>query len=404
LPSDTFAPVVPRPPLLTRAAILALCFFAASAVLCLAAYLAFAADGPWRGGAVSKRWSPEDFKVQRGTMRQAKDGSWVVSPDESGTAVIALDTTFRSRDYPVIAWRVTNLPENVDAAMLWYSDYRASRMSTRPLPVEAGRTMPIDLTNDRNWIGNIRGLALVLRNARGQPVIIGDVVAKAMTPAEILQDRVREWLEFEPWNGASINSVTGGAATQDLPLPVLLAVIVLAAALAYAGLARWLSGVGPFRPAVVAAIFIAGWFLLDARWQWNLLRQLQVTFEQYAGKSWQERHLAAEDGELFAFIEKARAKLPSLAEPAPRVFVVADVHYLRGRGAYHLYPYNVFFDPLQNTMPATSWLRPGDYLLAYRESSVQYDGAQRSLRWDGGAPVAAELVLSEPNAALFRVL
>jgi hypothetical protein len=288
--------------------------------------------------------------------------------------------------------------------MLWYSDYRASRMSTQPLSVEAGRIMPIDLAHDRSWIGNIRGLALVLRNAQAQPVIVGDVVAKPMTPAQILEDRAHEWLEFEPWNGASINSVTGGATTQDLPLPVLLAVIVLAGALAYAALARWMPGVGPFRPAVVAAIFIAGWFVLDARWQWNLLRQVQVTFEQYAGKPWQERHLAAEDGELFAFIEKVRAKLPPIVEPAPRVFVVADAHYFRGRGAYHLYPYNVFFDPLQNTMPAATWLRPGDYLVAYRQSGVQYDTGQQRLRWAGSAPVAAELVLSEPNAALFRIL
>jgi hypothetical protein len=35
---------------------------------------------------------------------------------------------------------------------------------------------------------------------------------------------------------------------------------------------------------------------------------------------------------------------------------------------------------------------------------VQYDAAQKSLRWDGGPPVPAELVLLEPGAALFRIL
>ena len=39
----------------------------------------------------------------------------------------------------------------------------------------------------------------------------------------------------------------------------------------------------------------------------------------YAGKDWREKHLAAEDGALFEFIEKVRAKLP--AAPA-RVFMV----------------------------------------------------------------------------------
>src|SRR5262249_40865915 len=151
----------------------------------------------------------------------------------------------------------------------------------------------------------------------------------------------REWVSYESWNGASINTVTGGADAQELPLPMLLAAIVILGGLAYAALARWApSLVGGFRPAVIGAGFLAAWLALDARWQWNLLRQTSATLEQYAGKPWRERHVAAEDGALFAFVEEARAKLPPPAEPAPRVFVVGDAHYFRGRAAYHLYPYN----------------------------------------------------------------
>ena len=45
--------------------------------------------------------------------------------------------------------------------------------------------------------------------------------------------------------------------------------------------------------------------VVDARWEWNLLRQVRVTHAQYAGKPWHDRHLAAEDGPVFAFIEGA---------------------------------------------------------------------------------------------------
>jgi hypothetical protein len=40
----------------------------------------------------------------------------------------------------------------------------------------------------------------------------------------------------------------------------------------------------------------------------------------------------------------------------------------------------------------------------YQRRGVQYDAALQRLRWDGGVPVAAELVLTEAGAAMFRML
>ena len=188
---------------------------------------------------------------------------------------------------------------------------------------------------------------------------------------------------------------------QDLPLPALLGAVAGIAALAYAGLARWKPLVfGPVLGAGVAAMFVIAWIAVDARWQWNLLRQASVTHAQYAGKSWQERHLAAEDGPLFAFIEKVRAKLP---DPPARVFMVAAAQSLRNRGAYHLYPYNVYFDPWSDTVPPPSAVRPGDFIVVYQRKGIQFDAAQHRLRWDDQAPIGVELLLVDAGAALFRV-
>jgi hypothetical protein len=364
-----------------------------------------AASGPWIGGAAERHWAADSLAVTRGSAHLGPNGLLVLAPDATGTVVISINqTALRSTDYPVIAWDAVDVPDAVEAALLWNTDYRASRVSMRPLTIEAGRILPIDVTRDQNWIGTIGGLALVLRGSFAQPILVRGATAKPMTPLEILTDRGREWLAFEPWNGASINTVTGGADAQDLPLPALVAAIVLVAALLYVAVARWVPRIaGAFRPTVLAAVIVLGWLVLDARWQWNLLRQVRATYDQYAGKSWRDRHLAAEDSALFAFIEKARAKLPPPLEPAPRVFMAADVHYFRDRGAYHLYPYNVYFDPWQNTLPPASALRSGDYLIAYQRKGVQYDPGQQRLRWDGGEPVAAELLLADAGAALFRI-
>jgi hypothetical protein len=175
---------------------------------------------------------------------------------------------------------------------------------------------------------------------------------------------------------------------------------MLAAAAAIA-LARWRpQWMGAGLPLALAVMFVAAWLVLDARWQWNLARQVVVTGRTYAGLDWREKHVAAEDGPLFEFIEKVRAKLlPAEA----RVFMFADAHYFRGRGAYHLYPHNVFFNPWTNNLPPAAALRSGDYVVVYQRRGVQFDPALGMLRWDGSAPIAAEALVVEPGAALFRV-
>lgn len=395
----TAAPAAASP---ARLRIAAFGVLALGIVVCVVGYLALSVPGSWIGGAPQLQWTAAELSLKRGAGQLARDGLVLSAADATSTVVVSLGTSFRARDYPGIAWDVTGVPEGVEAAVLWYNDYQPSRVFSRSLSVETGRIRPAMVARDPSWIGRIDGLALVLRGSFTEPIIVHGAAARPMTAAQVLGDRVGEWLAFEPWNGASINTLTGGADIQDLPLPLLLAAIVGIASLAYAALARWRPDYfGPSQGAVIAAFFVGAWLILDARWQWNLVRQVDVTREQYAGKSWRERHLAAEDGPLFAFIEKVRAKLPA---PSVRVFMAADAHYFRDRGAYHLYPYNVYFDPWHDTIPPPSAMRSGDYVVVFQRRGVQYDAAQQSLRWDGLAPVKAELVLVDTGAALFRIL
>ena len=130
------------------------------------------------------------------------------------------------------------------------------------------------------------------------------------------------------------------------------------------------------------------------------MRQVRVTAATFAGLDLRGKHLAMEDGPLYAFLEKARAVMPK--EPA-RVFIVSDAAYFRNRAAYHLYPNNVFAEPISNAMPPASRLRAGDWLLVYQQHGVQFDQAQGRLRWDGDQIVSAELKLAEPGSALFLI-
>ena len=368
---------------------------------CTIAYLALTVPGPWFPHASPKAWNVKDLALARGVGSVAGDELVITAPDANGLALVTVTSEFRSTEYPGIAWIVTGLREDADVRLLWRSDTRPDKLNSTPVRVEAGRTVPTVLAGNAAWIGHVTGVALAIHGPLAQPVRLRGVIAKPMGAREILRDRLGEWFAFEPWTGTSINTITGGADNQDLPLPAVLALIIGLSALAVVVIRRWRpAAFGVATHVMLAALFLAGWLVLDARWTWNLVRQERDTATRYAGKDARDKLLASEDGPLFAFIEKTRAVLP----PTPvRVFVVADADYFRGRAAYHLYPHTVYFNPRSNALPPAASFHAGDWLLVYLRHGIQFDRAQGKIRWDDGQTINAELKLVERGAALFVI-
>jgi hypothetical protein len=378
----------------------ALALFAFMLAGCLAVYVALSVPGAWFPSASTRTFAARDFTLARGTGALDRDILVITAVDASGLALVRANADFRSVEYPVIAWEGRGFPERADVRFLWQTDYAPNKLNSMPVTISSGRLTPVVMTKNPDWVGRITGVALAVRGPMGEPVRIEGIAAKPGGAPAQLTDRVREWFAFEPWSGTSINAITGGADVQELPLPTLLVVGLVLAAGAWFALARKRHRTAAL-PAVLALLFVVAWLLLDAQWMWNLVRQVGETRAQYGGKDWRERHLVMEDGPLFQFIEKARAKMP--AAPA-RVFVVAEANYFRGRAAYHLYPHNVYFDPRENGIPPVAALRPGDFVVVYHRRGVQFNANEQKLRFEGGEPVSAEALLVEPGAALFRIL
>jgi hypothetical protein len=374
---------------------------AAALVVIVLAYLAFAVPAGWFPSSPVKQWGARDLTLPRGMGGVVNNELVVTGSDASGQVLVAATTDLRARDYAVIAWDAHDVPASANVSLIWRTDYAPSKIFNVPVTVESGRLLPVVVANDAGWLGRVTGIGLAIRGTIAQPFGISGVAAKPSGAAGILQDRAREWLAFERWKGASINTIVGGDDVQSLPLPLLLALgIALAASITM----LWRR----FRPALgmadaaaaLAIMFTASWFVLDARWTWNLARQAQATIVQYGGKDWRGKHLAADDGALFAFVEKARAEMP--ATPA-RVFVASETDYFRERAAFHLYPHNAYAEPRSNDLPAADRLKPGDWMLVYQRRGVQFDPAAGKLRWDGGAPVSAQMKLRGEGAALFLI-
>ena len=374
---------------------------AAVAILLVAlGYAAIATPGAWFPRQEPVAWSARQLTLVRGAGGLVGDELVLTAGGPDGSVLISLDSDLRSDQYPGIAWAAIDVPEGADLRLLWRSDVAPTRVNSARIPVESGRPLPLVLADNPAWVGRVKGLALFVGTRLDKPLHVRGVVAKPMGALDVLGDRAREWLAYEAWTGESVNEITGGADVQDLPLPLFAAAAGALAVALWALWTRFARRSFAWLPFAVLAAFAAGTAVLDARFSWNLARQAAETSARYRNLDLREKHLAAEDGPLFAFVEKARTVLP--AAPA-RVFVAADAHYLRSRAAYHLYPHNVFHDPGRDAMPRTDLLRPGDWLVVYKRRGVQYDSATKRLRWDGGASVAATLALAGEGAALFRV-
>ena len=375
--------------------------FAASLAACLVAYLAVALPGRWFSSAQDQAYRASQLTVSRGAAQLVGDDLVVARTAQDGNAVVSVNTDLRAIDYPVVVWSVSDVPDNGKVALLWRTDVEPSRLNTRPLDVASGRVLPLDVHADPHWLGRIVGLALVIQGPLDAPIRVRGVAAKPSDAIETLRDRAREWLTPESWNGATINTVSGGADPQSLPLPLLLACgIAVAVGASLVAVRRRIRATLPAIAMLAIALALASWFILDARWLANVARHTDDTAHRYAGKDERDKHLAADDGALYAFIDKALRVMPN---ERARVFVVADADFFRGRAAYHLYPHNVWFDPYHNALPPADKLRAGDWLVVFQRRGVQYDAALHRVRWDGNVTVPAELKLLDHGNALFEI-
>jgi hypothetical protein len=375
--------------------------FVAGLAITLAAYLALAVPGSWFPSAGAHYWTARDLRLARGNAT-LNDGEWVLqAPDANAVIVLSGDASLRSTDYRAVEWIAVGLPANAEVQLLWRSDYEPARLNSVRVPVESGRLRPVVVEGNPAWIGRITGIALAVRGPLVQPVRIRGAIARPMGAVEVLRDRWREWFAFEGWSGTSINTIVGGADVQDFPLTWAMACAIALGFALYAAL-RW-RALRDGRRILIAlvALTLCGWALLDARWTTALVRQSRETARFYGGKDIEQKHLAAEDSELYQLVERARRTMP--AEPQ-RVFVAAEAHYFRGRAAYHFYPHNVYFDARSDRLPPASAMRPGDWLFVYQRPGIQFDRSLSMLRWDDGQTHAAELKMVAPGAALFRLM
>jgi len=349
-------------------------------------------QGKWWNSTSSLKWEGNALKLVKGRGYHIQNELRIDDLSEPGIALATLSApAFRAEDYPAVHWLVSSAKPDTKVEFLWRTSENPDRVFAREINWLGNSTTPLHMTGDINWRGQIMEMMLMVRTPLNAPLAIKSV--KAEPPLGIVW---REWFGAEPWLGTSIHFMGGNESRHWLaPLPFVAASLGLAL-LGYAALA-W-RRILVFDHRLLWALVFLAWFALDMRWQIDLLHKLGLTQQRYAGKSWEEKHLAADDGPLFDLMQQVKAKLPATGQF--RVYLIADDDYIRGRGAYHLYPFNVLSS---QELFAPKQYKPGDFIIILGKDEIEFDVAQQLLKGHAGLELSAELLLVAENNVLLKV-
>jgi hypothetical protein len=378
----------------------ALASWVSALVLTFAGFVLAFHSGPWLSSGDS--WSAKGAQLTvRGASRVDGDRVVFLQPAEDGNlvAVLNLESPIDARRFRFATVRATGGFPSGGMSFVWRVQGDERTVRRVELAAAGARIPPATLGAVDGWAGRIVGVGLIARGAFPAPLAVESIELAPSSVWTTMGGIASHWLEFEPWDGGSIHFMAGGNPSLKHPLPLFLGISFVAAIGTY--LLLVVLGHTRFQPQAALAIALLGWAVIDARWQLNLWRQLDITRYQYAGKSWEDKRRAAEDGRLFEFMREARARI---ADPKARVFVFAEEEYDRMRGAYHLYPANVLALKGRVSLLPAETFKPGDVLVLYRKRGVEYSPADKRLRWDNAQAVKADMIHFSAGSGVFRVL
>ena len=372
--------------------------FVAAVALVVAVVVASHSGGNALEGPPAITIAGDQFALARGGG-QASEGTYVLeSLDASGLGIVSARVhAFAAEAYPRVEWKLRGADAAaVELSFLWRTLEQPKRSFRAPIEWRGEKVASVGLGPRDGWSGTITGVALVVRGRLSQPLILESCTVPSPSAAAAVGEIARQWSVPFPFNGRSIHLPFDAERSNYASLLIVIAVAQGLATAGYFLLARFRRW--PRDPRVLGAIFLIGWLALDIRWQANLWRQLAQTVRQFGGKTAEEKHLAADDHALFELMQQVNGALPA---PPSRIHFLADNRVLRTRGAFFLYPQNVYHDPgRERHVPNPDQLRSGDYALLLWYSGLRYDREHQRLLWPDGRDKPADEILSPSQGIL----
>ena len=340
------------------------------------------------------------FVAAQGSGRK-QDRSFVLeSPGPEGVSVLTVQLPpFRASEFTHVEWTIASPLQPPELRFLWRTREHPRRNYTKRLPWLVTGAAPLHLTPEDGWSGTITGVALVVSPGMTTPIRVDALRMASPSVIAATDELASDWSERHRLRGYSVNYPFDAERGHELPALIAVAVAVGLAGALYLVLARWRRW--PLDGRALWAIFLAGWLLLDLRWQANLGREALDRGLRFAGKSTEEMHRAADDASLFALMEAMKGALPSTPS---RLFLYCDNDFLCARAAFMLYPQNLFRVAYAKRAPVRpEELHAGDHLLLVYSRALGYDRERRLAVWPDGASKPADEILLQREALLLRI-
>jgi len=356
-------------------------------------------SGPGQLPAVA--WDATTARVERGTGT-LRNGDLHLQLDGEGRALITLPTPrIKSSNYPFLHLALTKAPKDLAVLILWRTAQTGEEVFIYQIPGNLGQSLWLATREVEAWTGDITSLGMMMQGQPGDDVILSDISFFAASLPHQLQTIYSDWTNFLPWSHSSINSHKGvrSVASSVYPVPVIAAFLSLSL-LVYALLLLLLRADARFDWRVVATIFLTCWISLDLMWQGKLLRQLGVTYETFSGKDTQGKLAVGLDAELVELMTSVKGQLESTDS---RIFVSSTDDYLGMRGAYYLYPFNVFWKRHGPELPRAETMHSGDYIVLVRPTQMNFDPETNTLQTPQSTTLSVEPIISRRVGSLYRL-
>jgi len=320
--------------------------------------------------------------------------------NEAGQGAVNLaGNRIDARNYPFLHLEVEASSKITLAAFSWFSQQDVARHSY--IPHSRSWSWLWLATNEiKDWKGYIGDIGLVFFGQAGEIVRIREFGIYPASRARQLKAILSDLTGYVPWNRAAMNSYTGVTPVSSF-YPSALTVALLALSLfAYGVILLVLRARVTFSWHVVALIFLACWISLDLLWQNRLLHQVADTYHTFSGKSVEEKLAVGPDAKLYDFIKQV---IP-LAQPRDaRVFVSSSDTYLGQRGAYYMYPLNVYWPGPSGEFPSDYLLHGGDLIVLINPTPMRFNEATNMLATSSGTTLGAELLFSNAIGKVVRL-
>ncbi len=337
----------------------------------------------------------ESFRFMKGGGEQ-KQGILIINQYTNGKAIISnLQGLENSDRFRYLQFQLTPAMLADDLPLFFWRSAKTGEIFTMAL--EENVLDHLDLKRHRQWGGHISEYGFIFTENSSQSWSLQGLEFFPGTLEQSWLSIVSDWLEFEVWSQHSINFIYGGAANGRLPATLVVGAWVLLSLLLYSLLMHWKKH--PVNARKIAAVVLLGWMLLDARWLFNLLQQLQLTHNVYAGKSLAEKYESGLDADYYRYFQHLKKQI--LPASPQFVYVLGKkTDYFRAKTPWWLAPHNVFN---QGSYPKLAYEKKGGYILILHPiSGLEFDQHSQTLRW-GDARLPVIPVYLDPLGALYKI-